>query len=435
MDKALFAARRARISERMDGGVMLLAAAPERLRTGDILYPYRPDSDFAYVTGFPEPDAICVLAPDAAEKFVLFVRPRDPEREIWIGSRAGVEGAVEEYGADAAFPIDELEKTLPRFLEKAPHVHHTVLRDDPLVARLLALIRRAQEARPRTGTGPTAIREPGDVLHEMRLRKEPAELDAMRAAIAIACEAHREAMRSARPGMYEYEIEALVDFTFRRRGASGPAYPSIVAAGRNATVLHYTDNDRRLGPDELLLIDAGAERAGYCADVTRTFPTGARYAPAQRDLYEAVLAAQLAAIAEVRPGTTVEAVHTVALRVLVEALMTHGILAGPVDEAIEKGTYRRYYMHRTSHWLGRDVHDVGRYAEGGAPRPLEPGMVLTVEPGLYVPADAEDVPAPFRGIGIRIEDDVLVTGDGREVLSAAAPKQVDEVEALRAEAS
>jgi len=435
MDKALFAARRARIAERMDGGVMLLAAAPERPRTADILYPYRQDSDFAYVTGFLEPDAVCVLAPEAAEKFVLFVRPRDPEREIWIGSRAGVEGAVEEYGADAAFPIDELEKTLPRFLEKAPHAYHTVLREDPLAGRLLALIRRAQEARPRTGTGPTAIRAPGDILHEMRLRKEPVELDAMRDAIAIACEAHREAMRSARPGMYEYEIEALVDFTFRRRGASGPAYPSIVATGRNATVLHYTDNDRRLGPNELLLIDAGAERAGYCADVTRTFPTGARYAPAQRDLYEAVLAAQLAAIAAVRPGTTLEAVHTVALRVLVEALIAHGILAGPVDEAIEKGTYRRFYMHRTSHWLGRDVHDVGRYAEGGAPRPLEPGMVLTVEPGLYIPADVEDVPAPFRGVGIRIEDDVLVTPDGREVLSAAAPKQVDEVEALRAEAS
>ena len=435
MDKALFAARRARIAERMDGGVMLLAAAPERARTADIFYPYRQDSDFAYVTGFHEPDAVCVLAPEATEKFVLFVRPRDPDREIWTGSRAGVEGAVAEYGADAAFPIDELEKTLPRFLEKAPQAYHTVLRDDPLTARLLALIRRAQEARPRTGTGPTAIREFGDILHEMRLRKEPAELDAMRAAIAIACEAHREAMRSARPGMYEYEIEALVDFTFRRRGASGPAYPSIVATGRNATVLHYTDNDRPLGPDELLLIDAGAERAGYCADVTRTFPTGARYAPAQRDLYEAVLAAQLAAIAAVRPGTTLEAVHTVALRVLVEALIAHGILAGPVDEAIEKGTYRRFYMHRTSHWLGRDVHDVGRYAEGGAPRPLEPGMVLTVEPGLYVPADAEDVPAPFRGVGIRIEDDVLVTPDGREVLSAAAPKQVDEVEALRAEAS
>src|SRR5438552_17370648 len=234
-EKALFAARRARIMERLEGGVLLLAAAPERPRTADIFYPYRADSDFAYVTGFLEPDAVCVLAPAAPERFVLFVRPRDPEREVWIGTRAGVEGAVEGWGADAAFPIDELEKTLPRFLEKAPHVYHSLLRDDPLVARLLALIRRAQEARPRTGTGPTAIREPGDVLHEMRLTKEPAEIARMREAIAIACDAHREAMRSARPGMFEYEVEALIDFTFRRRGATGPAYPSIVAAGKNAT--------------------------------------------------------------------------------------------------------------------------------------------------------------------------------------------------------
>jgi Xaa-Pro aminopeptidase len=431
---ALLAARRARVMEQMGGGVMLLAAAPERARTADILYPYRQDSDFDYVTGFPEPDAVCVLAPEAAERFVLFVRPRDPERELWVGIRAGVEGATAGWGADAAYKLDELEQILPRFLEKAPQVWHTVLRDDPLAARLLALIRHAQEGRPRTGIGPTTIREPGDILHEMRLRKDPAEIARLRDAIAIACEAHREAMRSVRPGMHEYEIEALIDFTFRRRGATGPAYPSIVAAGANATVLHYTANDRPLGPDELLLVDAGAERAGYCADVTRTMPTGRRYAPAHRDLYEAVLAAQLAAIAAVGPGTTLDAVHTTALRVLVEGLIAHGLLGGSIDEAIEKTTYKRFYMHRTSHWLGRDVHDVGRYAENGAPIALEPGMVLTVEPGLYVPADAADVPPAFRGVGIRIEDDVLVTADGREVLSAAAPKQVAEVESLRAEA-
>src|SRR5438552_3373648 len=331
--------------------------------------------------------------------------------------------------------VKPFEQVLPRFLEKTPQVWHTVRRDDPLAARLMGLIRRAQEMQPRTGTGPTTIREPGDILHEMRLRKEPAELACMREAIAIACEAHREAMRTARPGMYEYEIEALIDFTFRRRGAAGPAYPSIVASGANATVLHYTDNDRPLGERELLLIDAGAERAGYCADVTRTMPTGRRYEPAQRDLYHAVLAAQLAAIAAVAPGTTLEAVHETALRGLAEALIAHGVLHGTVDEVLEKETYKRFYMHRTSHWLGRDVHDVGRYAENGAPRALEPGMVLTVEPGLYIPAGAEDVPAPYRGVGIRIEDDVLVTEAGREVLSAAAPKQVAEVEALRAEAS
>ncbi len=430
-EKDLLAARRGRIMERLGGGVLLLAAAPERPRTADILYPYRQDSDFAYVTGFLEPDAVCVLAPGAPERYVLFVRPRDPEREVWIGTRAGVEGAVEGFGADAAFPIGELEKTLPRYLEKAPHVYHAVLRDDARASPLLTVIRRAQEARPRTGAGPAAIHEPGELLHEMRLTKEPAEIARMREAIAIACEAHREAMRSARPGMYEYELEALIDFTFRRRGATGPAYPSIVAGGRNATILHYIDNDRALAADDLLLIDAGAERAGYCADVTRTFPVGRRYAPAQRDLYEAVLAAQLAAIASVRPGTTLEAVHKTALRVLVEALIAHGLLQGSVDEAIEKEAYKRFYMHRTSHWLGRDVHDVGSYARDGSPRPLEPGMVLTVEPGLYVSADADNVPAAFRGVGIRIEDDVLVTEGGHEVLSAAAPKQVAEIEALR----
>jgi Xaa-Pro aminopeptidase len=418
----------------MGGGVMLLAAAPERLRTADIEYPFRQDSDFDYVTGFPEPHAVCLLAADEPEHYVLFVRPHDPERAIWVGQRAGVVGAVEQYGADKAYPIGELEEVLARFLERAPHVWFSVLRDDPLSARLLAAIRSAQAGRPRAGSGPTAIREPGEILHEMRLRKEAGELARMREAIAIACEAHREAMRTARPGMYEFELEALIDFTFRRRGASGPAYPSIVASGANAIVLHYTTNDRLLRGDELILIDAGAERAGYCADVTRTFPTGRRYGPAERDLYDAVLAAQLTAIAAVRPGTTLEAVHATALRILVEALVVHGLLTGSIDEIIEKGLYKRFYMHRTSHWLGHDVHDVGRYAIEGAPRPLEPGMVLTVEPGIYVPADAEDVPPSFRGIGIRIEDDVLVTGAGHEVLSADAPKLVHEIEALRAEA-
>ena len=429
----LLAARRARIMEAMGGGVLLLAAAPERVRTGDVLYPFRQDSDFDYVTGFPEPDAVAVLAPDAREPYRLFVRPRDPERELWVGQRAGPEGAVRHYGADAGHPIDDLEKVLLPLLEKAPHVYHTVQRDDPLAGRLLGYIRRAEAARPRSGSGPTAIREPGEILHEMRLHKDPAELQRIRRAITIACEAHREAMRTARPGMFEYELEALIDFTFRRRGASGPAYPSIVASGPNATVLHYTSNDRPLGGDELILIDAGAEHAGYCADVTRTWPTGARYTGPQRDLYEAVLAAQMAGIDAVRPGVTLEEVHATTLRTLVEGLIRLGLLTGSIDEAIAKDSYRRFYMHRTSHWLGRDVHDVGRYGIDGAPRPLQPGMVFTVEPGVYVAGNG-DVPDAFRGIGIRIEDDVLVTATGHEVLSAAAPKTVAEIEALRAAA-
>ncbi|HZP41234.1 MAG TPA: aminopeptidase P N-terminal domain-containing protein [Candidatus Binatia bacterium] len=433
---ATLAARRARVMEALGDGVLLLAAAPERLRAGDVHYPYRQDSDFDYVTGFPEPEAVCLLAPgEATERFVLFVRPHDPERAVWVGPRAGVDGAVERWGADAAYPLDELEKRLADFLGRAPTVALSLTREDALANRLLAAVRRAQAERPRTGTGPTAVRDVGEVLHEMRLRKDPEEIARLRAAIAIACEAHREAMRATRPGMVEYEIEALIDYTFRRRGAAGPAYPSIVASGANATILHYTDNVRALGPDELLLVDAGAERAGYCADVTRTFPTGPRYTPAQRDVYDAVLAAQLAALAAARPGVTLEDLHTKAVRVLTEALVHLRLLDASVDEAIEKELYRRFYMHRTSHWLGRDVHDVGRYKDQGTPRPLEPGMVFTVEPGLYIPSDADDLPAAFRGLGVRIEDDVLVTDTGHEVLSAAAPKQAEEVESLRAEAA
>ncbi|MFN8543912.1 MAG: aminopeptidase P N-terminal domain-containing protein [Candidatus Binatia bacterium] len=430
----MLAARRARIMEAMDGGVLLVAAAPERTRSADVEYPFRQDSDFDYVTGFPEPEAVAVLAPGAEKRFVLFVRPHDPERAVWVGPRAGVDGAVAHYGADAAHPIADLEAELPKLLAPVAHVTLHLGRDDALTTRLLAIVRKVHAERPRAGSGPVVIRDAGELLHELRLRKSPDELGRMRAAIGIACEAHRTAMRTARPGMFEYEIEALLDYTFRRRGATGWAYPSIVASGANATVLHYVANSRRMADGELVLIDAGAELRGYCADVTRTFPTGARFLPHQRDLYDAVLAAQLAAIAEVRPGTTVEAVHARAVRVLAEALLGLGLLTGTVDEVVDKETYKRFYMHRTSHWLGRDVHDVGRYKVDGTGRPLEPGMVLTVEPGLYVPVDAADVPEVFRGVGIRIEDDVLVIEAGHEVLSAAAPKQVAEIEALRAEA-
>jgi Xaa-Pro aminopeptidase len=433
-DRHALAARRARVMAAMDDGVMLLAAAPERLRSGDVLYPYRQDSDFDHLTGFDEPDAVAVLAPGHQDPFALFVRPRDPEKAIWVGPRVGVEGAVEDLGAIVAHPIDDLEKELPRWLRSAERVFLDLGREDPLAERLLTAVRNAQSNRPRLGTGPTAILDAAEIIHEQRLRKSADEVARMRQAIDIACEAHREAMRTTRPGMYEYEVEALVDFTFRRRGAAGPAYPSIIAGGANGTVLHYTANDQPLREHELLLIDAGAERAGYCADVTRTWPVGKTFSPAQRDCYQAVLAAQLAAIGAAKPGMTLESLHATAVRVLAEALAHLGLLGGGVDEIVEKETYKRFYMHRTSHWLGRDVHDVGRYKVGTAPRHLEPGMVFTVEPGLYVPADADDVPAWFRGIGIRIEDDVHVTTTGVEVLSAAAPKQVEELEDLRAQA-
>jgi len=418
----------------MGDGVMLVTAASEQVRSGDVYYPYRQDSDFDYLTGLGEPECVAVLAPGHKDPFALFVRPHDPERAIWVGARAGIEGAVAEYGAIVAHSIDDLEKELPRWLRGSERVFVDLSRQDTMAQRILAAVRRAQAERPRLGTGPTALHDATEILHEQRLHKTPDELARMRHAIDIACEAHREAVKSTRPGMHEYEVEAMVDFTFRRRGASGPAYPSIVAGGANATVLHYTANDRPLAADDLLLIDAGAERGGYCADVTRTWPIAKRFSPAQRDCYQAVLAAQLAAIGASKPGTTLDAIHTIAVRVLAEALTTIGLLSGSVDEIVEKETYRRFYMHRTSHWLGRDVHDVGRYKLGDTPRPLEPGMVFTVEPGLYVSADADDVPADFRGIGIRIEDDVHVTASGVDVLSAAAPKQIEELETLRAQA-
>src|SRR6185369_3784795 len=415
-ERRALADRRARVMAAMGDGVMLLAAAPEQLRSGDVYYPYRQDSDFDYLTGLGEPECVAVLAPGHKDPFALFVRPHDPERAIWVGARVGLDGAVDTHGAIVAHPIDDLEKELPRWLRTSDRVFVDLARQDPLVQRLHAIIRRVQAERPRLGSGPTALLDASAVIHEQRLLKAPDELTRMRDAIAIACEAHHEAMRTVRPGMHEYEVEALVDFTFRRRGATGPAYPSIIAAGANGTVLHYTANDQPLGERDLLLIDAGAERAGYCADVTRTWPIGKTFSPAQRDCYQAVLAAQLAAIAAAKPGTTLEALHTIAVRVLAEALGTMGLLEGGVDEIVEKETYKRFYMHRTSHWLGRDVHDVGRYKVGSAPRQLEPGMVFTVEPGLYVPADADDVPAEFRGIGIRIEDDVHVTPSGVDVL-------------------
>jgi Xaa-Pro aminopeptidase len=431
---AALAARRARIREAIGDGVLLLAAAPERVRSNDVLHPYRQDSDFGYASGFPETDAVCLLAGAGSEpSFVLFVQPNDAERTIWVGARAGVDGAVEHYGADAAYPLADLEKELPRWLGKTERVYLALAREDATAARLMTAVRRAQAERPRSGRGPVAVHDAAAVLHELRLLKEPGELALMRTAIGIACEAHREAMRTTRPGMHEYEIEALVDYTFRRRGASGPAYPSIIAGGANATILHYTDNTAALSGDDLLLIDAGAEYAGYCADVTRTFPVAPTFAGARRACYEAVLAAQQAAIAAAKPGATLEQLHGVAVRTLTERLVDMGLLEGPADDAVAKETYKRFYMHRTSHWLGRDVHDVGRYRVDDAPRPLAPGMVFTVEPGLYVAASSE-VPQEFRGIGIRIEDDVLVTETGCEVLSAAAPKIVADVEALRATA-
>jgi Xaa-Pro aminopeptidase len=427
----VYARRRREFMSRMEGGVAILRAAPIAVRSHDVEYPFRQDNDLLYLTGFAEPQATCVLAPGAEHPYTLFVRPRDEEKEIWTGRRAGVDGAKALYGADAAYTIDELDARLPKLIEHAPYVYYAPGRDRRFNDRMLELFGWARDNHARSGAGPRGLLDPGAIVHDMRLFKAPEEIETLERAIAIAADAHVHAMRETRAGAFEYEIEALIDYTFRRQGATGPAYPSIVASGPNATILHYVENTRQMQDGELLLIDAGAEYGGYCADITRTFPVGTRFVGRQRALYELVLAAQEAAIATVRPGVGFDVPHQRALDVLVDGLREVGLLQEGHDAAIESGAYRRFYMHRTSHWLGMDVHDVGVYRIDDKPRALAPGMVLTVEPGLYVAADCAQVAPEWRGIGIRIEDDVLVTPEGNRVLSAAVPKRVDDLESLR----
>lgn len=427
----IFKQRRAAFTAAIGAAVAVLPSAPVAIRSNDVEFVYRQDNDFYYLTGFAEPESVALFAPGSKDgEFVLFVRPRDRERETWTGRRAGVEGAMLDYGADKAYTIDELDRLLPRYLEGAERVYYPLGNNERMNARVLELVRGAQTMRQRTGSGPIAILDPRELIHEARLKKRPEELDAMRRAIAISAEAHKAAMRRARGGMMEWQVEALVDYEFRFRGAAGPSYPSIVASGPNAAILHYIHNDRRMDGGELLLIDAGCEYDFYASDVTRTFPVGARFNPLQRDLYSIVLEAQRCGIETIKPGVRFDDVHDAALRVLVDGMIRLGLVKGPLDDAIENAAYRRYYMHRTSHWLGMDVHDVGLYRIGGNSRTLETGMVLTVEPGIYIAADDENAPEHMRGIGIRIEDDVLVTADGHEVLTAAVPKTIDEIESL-----
>lgn len=427
------AARREAVLARLEGGIAVFRNPALVTHHRDVEHRYRSEADFLYLTGFREPDAVAVLDASAErERFVLFVPPRDPERETWTGRRAGVEGALTDHGADAAYPIEELDQHLVPMIAAAGPLHFRFGREDEFDGRMLRMAKQAWARRPRTANDiPLSILDTSPIVHEMRLHKSPEEIAWMRHAIDIAAEAHVEAMRATQPGVGEHEIEALLEYVFRRRGADGWAYPSIVAGGENATILHYTSNDRVLRAGELLLVDAGDDLGGYCADITRTFPVDRDPGERHRRIHDLVLQAQLAAIAHVRPGVTFESVHDRAVEVLAEGLVRLGILPGDPRKAIEDGTYKPFYMHRTSHWLGMDVHDVGAYRHDGGSRILEPGMVLTVEPGLYFSPTAEEAPEAYRGIGVRIEDDVLVTRDGHEVLSAAVPKRIDEIMALR----
>ncbi|NEX21300.1 Xaa-Pro aminopeptidase [Thiorhodococcus mannitoliphagus] len=433
MTRAEYKSRRRALAKQIgEGGLAILPAAREAIRNRDVHYPFRQDSDFSYLTGFLEPDAFAVIAPKRKEgEFILFCRPRDEAREQWDGSRLGVEGAIAQLGADEAYPLSDLDEVMPTLIDGHARLYFPIGADPALDARVLGWVNQVR-AKSRAGArAPDTFVTIEAVVHEQRLRKSEAEAGVMRRAARISAEAHCRLMSVCKPGMREYDLEAEFDHACAVRGARHLAYPSIVGGGKNACVLHYTENAARLEEGDLVLIDAGCELDGYASDITRTFPVNGRFTPPQRALYDLVLKAQLAAINKLRPGVCWNEPHDAAVRVLTKGLVALGVLAGKLGKLVKDEAYKPFYMHRTGHWLGMDVHDVGAYKGASGWRELEPGMVLTVEPGLYMPS-TDAVPEAYRGIGIRIEDDVLITDKGHEVLSAAVPKDAEEIEALMA---
>jgi Xaa-Pro aminopeptidase len=430
-DPAVFAARRDAYMQAIGPtGIAVVRSLPERLRNGDAYHPFRQLSDLVYLTGFIEPETTLILRPGHdTERIVMFVRPRDPDMEVWDGRRAGIDGAKAIYGADAAYPAAELPAKLGELLANHEELHYAVGLDDEmdlLITRAIAKLRKTEKRGKRP---PRAIVDPRAALHELRLHKRPEELHALRKAAEISSEAHVLAMRAGKPGVFEHELEALINYTFRRHGGAGPGYATIVGAGENATILHYIENKCAIADGDLVLVDAGCEYNHYTADITRTWPASGKFSPIQRRVYQIVLDTQIEAVAMVKPGITIDDVHNHCVRRLTEGMIELGLLGGSADDRIADQTYRKFFMHGTSHWLGLDVHDVGAYTQGGKARPLEPGMVITVEPGLYVASDAPDVPPELRGIGIRIEDDVAVTPGGHDVLTASCPKKIEDIEA------
>lgn len=428
--QAEYRQRRQQLMNAIGSGTGIFRSAPMAVMHSDVDYNFRQESDFYYLTGFNEPNAVAVIAPHHEEhQFVLFVQPKDPLMETWTGYRVGVDVAKAEYGADEVYPIAELDEHLPQYLGSADRIYYHLGRDQAFNQTVLKHWQRSLMKVRKDGIGPVALEDPMTVLHPQRLIKSDAELALMRKAIAISVEAHNLAREVAQPGRYEYEIQAEMERLFRLRGGLGPAYPSIVAAGVNACILHYTENTCQLQEQDLLLIDAGCSYEYYNADITRTFPVSGEFTAEQKVLYELVLAAQEAAIAQVKPGNPYNAFHDTAVQVLTQGLVDLGLLKGAVDTLVEEEKYKPFYMHRTGHWLGLDVHDVGVYkTDKDTWQPLQAGHVVTVEPGIYIGPDiqlAEDqpeVPERWRGIGIRIEDDVLVTARGHDVLTAAVPK-------------
>ena len=430
MDSQEYARRRRALMRMMgEDAIAILPAAPHAVRNRDVEYPYRQDSDLLYLTGFPEPDAVAVLIPGRDHgEFVLFVRERDPEREVWHGRRAGIDGATGHWGADDAFPIGDIDDILPGLIEGRARVFCTMGRYADFDRRLMQWVNDVRGRVRSGGHAPNEFIALDYFLHDMRLYKSRGELRAMRRAARISMAAHERAMRTCQPGLREYALEAEFWHEFRRNGGE-PAYGLIVGGGDNACVLHYVDNGDTLRDGDLVLIDAGCEYEGYAADITRTFPVNGRFSDAQRRVYEIVLAAQREALAHCAPGRHWNEPHEAALLVLAEGMVELGLLEGPPQARIEDGSCKRFFMHRTGHWLGMDVHDVGDYKVDGGWRELEPGMCLTVEPGLYIPA-ADDVPEHLHDIGVRIEDDVHITKEGAENLTDGLPKAVDDIEAL-----
>ena len=422
--------RRALLKAIGPAGLAILPAADEVIRNRDVHYPFRQSSDFTYLTGFPEPAALAVFAPGRKDgEYILFCRPHDPEREQWDGYRAGVEGATAAYHADQAFALSELDERMPGLIDGRDRLLFPIGADSAFDARVLGWVNQVRANVRKGASPPETFVTIESLLHEQRLTKSPAELKLMRRAARISAAGHRRLIALCRAGLGESDLETAFLHHCAVQGARFQAYPPIVAGGAHACVLHYVENHARLKDGDLVLVDAGCELGGYASDITRTFPVNGRFSPPQRELYELVLEAQRAAIAKARPGNRWIDPHAAALKVLTKGLIRLGVLTGKPARLIKDEAYKPYYMHRTGHWIGMDVHDVGHYKLNGEWRILEPGMVLTVEPGLYMPA-TDAVPEPYRLIGIRIEDDVLITKDGNEILSAAAPKDPDEIEAL-----
>ena len=417
-----------------ESAIAIIPAAREIIRSRDTHFPFRQDSDFSYLTGFPEPDAVAVLLPGRAQgEYVLFCRDKDRSREIWDGFREGPDGARENFSADDAFPVDDIGDILPGLIEGRARVYFSIGKHPDFDQKLTQWLNDIKSQSRMGASPPGEIVDPDHLLSEMRLIKNAEELKVMRRAGKISAEAHRRAMELCKPGMYEYELQAEIEFHFAKSGAASPAYSSIVGSGPNACVLHYIENAAKMRDGDLVLIDAGCEYKGYAADITRTFPVNGKFSGEQRAVYDIVLESQFAAIEACQPGRRFNEPHDASVRVITLGLKDLGLLQGDVDSLIENQAYKDFYMHRTGHWMGMDVHDVGAYKVDGADsewRELESGMVTTIEPGIYIHADSEKADARWRGIGIRIEDDVLIRKKGREVMTADAPKKADDIEAL-----